>query len=501
MSLITGRERRANAGSRMKALLNEEAEMEDLFEAIESDEEFENAALLAVEEEDIVDSDFDVDSGDSEVEREVEGLEEDKIIAREERQARKFTIPTHKAPAVTKRQTDQAAPKERAPKVNRTIRPPKPSMAESMASAPRQSFRSATLQNRQHVEKQLKEYEQRRALIPKRDKPVIRTLTQEEMLAEAAITEEANIASLENWQQMEAERMAKAKRREKKKIVGPIVRYYSYTDGDESERPRKKRLLIIEEKNGKNDVTEILDKDVLEWMEKDVLEKSDMIGRNLIYFEGDANESLAVPHNRRAIDNEVEMWEQEEEFDLSNLSDGELDRIDLIPSLTGWLDKEPRPTHPTICPVTAKLAPYKDPATGVPYADTQAFRILRQCLDHSIVWSETYDAFITLPNQTRGAKGVPEGWEHMATGKLDGQPDWVIDGKLTIPTWLKKQRGIGTDDLEVEQNVQKQPSPERDGSQQGSAPVTEPAIVVPQEDNAQAATSSRASRRTRSRSK
>jgi hypothetical protein len=86
----------------MKALLNEEAEMEDLFEPIESDEEFENAGMhvlpldqpmnkyshffSAVEEEDIVDSDFDVDSGDSEAEREVEGLEEDKLIAREERQ-------------------------------------------------------------------------------------------------------------------------------------------------------------------------------------------------------------------------------------------------------------------------------------------------------------------------------------------------------------------------------------------------------------------------------
>jgi hypothetical protein len=29
----------------MKALLNDEAEMEDLFEAIESDEEFENAGM------------------------------------------------------------------------------------------------------------------------------------------------------------------------------------------------------------------------------------------------------------------------------------------------------------------------------------------------------------------------------------------------------------------------------------------------------------------------
>ncbi|CAM0141982.1 unnamed protein product [Umbelopsis sp. WA50703] len=482
----------------MKALLNEEAEMEDLFEPIESDEEFENAA---VEEEDIVDSDFDVDSGDSEAEREVEGLEEDKLIAREERQSRKVAIPTHKAPAVTNRPINQTTHRERAPKANRTVRPPKPSMAESMASAPRQSFRSATLKNRQHVEEQLKEYEQRRALLPKRDKPTIRMLTQEELLVEAAITEEANVASLENWQQMEAERMAKAKRREKKKIVGPIVRYYSYTDGDESERPRKKRIMVVENKDGKNNVTEILDKHVLDWMEKDVLEKSDMIGRNLIYFEGDANEPLVIPHNRRAVDHDVEMWDQEEEFDLSNLSDGELDRIDLIPSLTGWLDKEPRPAQPTVCPITAKLAPYKDPATGVPYADTHAFHILRQCLDHSILWSETYDTFITLPNQKRGAKGVPEGWEHIASGKLDGQPDWMIDGTLTIPTWLKNQRGVSTDDSRVEQNIQKEPSPERDGSQQDSALATVTSIEAPLENSSQAAIPSRTSRRTRSRSK
>jgi hypothetical protein len=91
----------------MKALLNDEAEMEDLFEAIESDEEFENAGMNAtrwlyvidrfsmmitplstflVDEEDIVDSDFDVESGDSEVEREAEGEQEDKMIEREERQ-------------------------------------------------------------------------------------------------------------------------------------------------------------------------------------------------------------------------------------------------------------------------------------------------------------------------------------------------------------------------------------------------------------------------------
>ncbi|KAI9288845.1 YL1 nuclear protein-domain-containing protein [Umbelopsis sp. AD052] len=439
MSLVETRERRANAGSRMKALLNDEAEMEDLFEAIESDEEFENA----VEEEDIVDSDFDVESGDSEVEREAEGEQEDKMIEKEERQARKVVVPTHKPPAVAAAKK-QVSIRETKQQEIRVVRALKPSMAESMASAPRQSSRSATLKNRQQVEEQLKEYEHRRALLPKRDKPVIKTLTQEEMLAEAVITEQANKASLENWQQMEAERMAKAKRREKQGIIGPFIRYFSYTDGEESERPRKKRIMVIEEDHGNNVVREITDKEVVEWMEKDVLEKSDMIGRNLISFEGDfTSPQPIIPHNRRAAAAvDTEMYDQDVEYDLSNLSDGELDRIDLIPALTPWLDKELRPIQPSLCPVTSKVAHYKDPATGVPYADPQAFQVLRDCLNHKNVWSEVCNAFVTLPGHTRGAKGVPEGWEYFSVGKLDGQPDWMIDGKVAMPEWFKKLRGI-----------------------------------------------------------
>lgn len=269
------------------------------------------------------------------------------------------------------------------------------------------------------------------------------------MLAEAAITEQANIASLENWQQMEAERMAKAKRKEKQGIIGPLIRYYSYTDGEESERPRKKRIMLIEQEEGKNVVRELVDKEIVEWMEKDVLEKSDMIGRNLIYFEGDPSAPLA-PNGRRGPDYDTEMLDQDAEFDLSDLSDGELDRTDLIPALTQWLDKEPRPVQPTLCPITAKVAYYKDPATGVPYADATAFRTLRQCLDHSIVWSEVCSAFITMPGPIRGAKGVPEGWERMITGKLDGQADWMTGDKISVPDWLKKLQGISTESQSTE---------------------------------------------------
>lgn len=325
-------------------------------------------------------------------------------------------------------------------------------------------------------------------------------------MAEAVITEQANKASLENWQQMEAERMAKAKRREKQGIVGPFIRYYSYTDGEESERPRKKRIMVIEEDHGNNVVREITDKEVVEWMEKDVLEKSDMIGRNLISFEGDFTSPQPItPHGRRAPAVDTDMYDQDVEYDLSNLSDGELDRIDLIPALTPWLDKELRPIQPTLCPITSKVAHYKDPVTGVPYADPHAFRVLRDCLNHKNVWSEVCNAFVTLPGQTRGAKGVPEGWEYFSVGKLDGQPDWMIDDKVAMPEWLKEIRGIPKDQPMAESTVAN--GIEDAGNQmdmqsaQQSTAVSLDQPVAPVEKKESASTSPTGTRRTRLRSR
>jgi vacuolar protein sorting-associated protein 72 len=325
-------------------------------------------------------------------------------------------------------------------------------------------------------------------------------------LAEAVITEQANKASLENWQQMEAERMAKAKRREKKGIIGPFIRYFSYTDGEESERPRKKRIMVIEEHHGRNVVREITDKHIVEWMEKDVLEKSDMIGRNLISFEGDfSSPQPNLPNSRRSTAVDTEMYDQDVEYDLSDLSDGELDRIDLIPALTPWLDKELRPVQPTLCPITSKVAHYKDPITGVPYADPYAFRILRDCLNHNIVWSEVCNAFVTLPGQTRGAKGVPEGWESFSVGKLDGQPDWMIDDKVVMPDWLKKLRAVTPDDPVTENATSTATADTANHSHTTSGHETTSASsdqpVEPPETTSTASKSPTGTRRTRSRSK
>lgn len=73
-----------------------------------------------------------------------------------------MVVPTHKVSAAPKKQVAKAPTSEAVERQPKVPRMPKPSMAESMASAPRQSSRSATLKNRQLVEEQLKEYEQRR---------------------------------------------------------------------------------------------------------------------------------------------------------------------------------------------------------------------------------------------------------------------------------------------------------------------------------------------------
>ncbi|KAF8641545.1 hypothetical protein AX16_009922 [Volvariella volvacea WC 439] len=61
-----------------------------------------------------------------------------------------------------------------------------------------------------------------------------------------------------------------------------------------------------------------------------------------------------------------------------------------------------------VCPITGLPAKYKDPRSGVPYADSRAFRILTQILKHEYVWSKELGCYVgrresgdsTTPNST-----------------------------------------------------------------------------------------------------
>ncbi|KAJ7250648.1 YL1 nuclear protein-domain-containing protein [Mycena rebaudengoi] len=51
-----------------------------------------------------------------------------------------------------------------------------------------------------------------------------------------------------------------------------------------------------------------------------------------------------------------------------------------------------RPTQ--TCPITGRPAPYRDPRTGVPYADAAAFEVLGRVLRHEFVWSPGLGTYV-----------------------------------------------------------------------------------------------------------
>lgn len=46
------------------------------------------------------------------------------------------------------------------------------------------------------------------------------------------------------------------------------------------------------------------------------------------------------------------------------------------------------------CPITGKAAPYRDPRTGAPFADLEAYRTLSHLLEHEYVWSDSLGCYI-----------------------------------------------------------------------------------------------------------
>ncbi|KAI8884652.1 YL1-domain-containing protein [Backusella circina FSU 941] len=377
MSFVQERERRANAGSRMKALLDEQMDMEVLFDYNENevDEAF---SEKEDEEMDVLDSDFDLDSSEGEQEEIEEGQKMDKQLQREERQTHKTFIPP---PSSTKTPNKPTIPK--------LGRKRKPKAHESHENV-RYSSRKSTVLNRVLVEEQRKEDELRRAAQPKRKRLAQTKLTQEELLAEAAITEEKNRDSLLEWQQKEQLRKDNARKREKKAIEGPFIRYHSFADGDLQKRPKVRRLIMIKSDDDKkeNTSTEITDKETLEWHKQKDYDDCDLMGRTCISF---------INYQQQ----------QEDKMETKDLSDKELEQLDLIEQFKPWLKRSPKPNAPTLCPITGQVARYRDPQTGVPFFNKEAYRAIRSCLNNEQAWSSCMGMFV---GDVPSASGVPKGW-------------------------------------------------------------------------------------------
>ncbi|SPO30436.1 related to VPS72 - component of the SWR1 complex, required for vacuolar protein sorting [Ustilago trichophora] len=245
--MVTSRSKRSTAGNRLKALLDQELEKDEIFAEVENDIDFE-----AKEDEDgvdIVDSDFDRDSDDdarnfdedeSEGEREIEAAEK---AEKQKRRAAARAVGIVKrptaAPRITRRpfssSTSSAAQEETSAKRRRiSFAPDQPTSSSTGASSTtaadsnrRTSARAATVASKLEVESRLEEASQRRAAQPA--KVVVKkkaSLTQDALIAEALEVEEENRESLRRFLEQEEERRAKQRQR-KERITGPFVRWMS----------------------------------------------------------------------------------------------------------------------------------------------------------------------------------------------------------------------------------------------------------------------------------
>jgi vacuolar protein sorting-associated protein 72 len=72
--------------------------------------------------------------------------------------------------------------------------------------------------------------------------------------------------------------------------------------------------------------------------------------------------------------------------------------------------KTPKPVKHAqeLCPITSLPARYRDPSTGVPYANAYAYRKLQDLKKHQFIWSSMLGCFVGASGIV--ARGVPEGF-------------------------------------------------------------------------------------------
>jgi vacuolar protein sorting-associated protein 72 len=260
-------------------------------EAFEKDDE---------EDVDVVDSDF-------------SNSETDEVIDQDEdepkRKRKKVVIKAYREP---KPETEEAQPRE-TPKPKRIT--PREGLRKSTRSLT--VSKAEELKQKQHEEKEKRSKQKQHKF---KAPPGMRRLTQEELLAEAKITEEENLASLAAYQRLEADR--KKTKIQKVTYKGPLIRYCSLS------------MPVVELHEPILKVDEI-DKD--EEDSKVSVDSSKRCSRNFLIFTDAKN----FP---------------ESYFPIKKV-------------------KHPQRKY---CPVTGLPARYRDPLTGLPYANAQAFRYIRE---------------------------------------------------------------------------------------------------------------------------
>ncbi|XP_034945101.1 vacuolar protein sorting-associated protein 72 homolog [Chelonus insularis] len=354
--MASTRERRANAGSKMARLLNEEEEDEFYkttyggFDEVEQDNDY----MEEDEGEDEVDSDFSIDENDEPVsDTEQEGP----------KKKRRLVTKAYKEPKPVTVQP-RSAPKEKKPRVPRQKR-------FLSDSTERKSIRRSTAAKSAATQRRLKERNEDQRRKVKKIRHDVWKPTQEELLKEALETEKINLKSLEKYQKLESEK--KNTRTVRKAFVQPMIRYQSLSMpvmvlSETTQVDRDNDRINVEGDDDKPNEsnTNSNQSDVLLSSQESSCPVEDV----------DSNEDLESNSNKHLVKKGVELQgEQTGDFYERTFITFETERLFLKAFKK---TPPPRKTLRSLCAITRLPAKYLDPITNLPYRNVQTFRILRE---------------------------------------------------------------------------------------------------------------------------
>uniref|UniRef100_A0A3B4UDF0 Vacuolar protein sorting-associated protein 72 homolog n=1 Tax=Seriola dumerili TaxID=41447 RepID=A0A3B4UDF0_SERDU len=213
----------------------------------------------------------------------------------------------------------------------------------------RKSVRQSTSEHTRKTNLRLQERQDapRRRRGAHRDRP----LTQEELLAEAKITAEINIRSLENYERLEADK--KKQVHKKRRFEGPTIRYHSV---------------------------------LMPLVSHSVLKEENVDVEGLAHARQTAPQNPTTPSQQPAgglCSRTYITFSDDEAFEAA---------------FPRSAQSSPQLPVQEVCPVTHKAALYRDPVTDIPYANTRAFRIIREAY-------RKYVAAHGFPNTSGGVTG------------------------------------------------------------------------------------------------
>ena len=334
--MAASRSRRDHAGAKMSGLLDKEEEDDFYkttyggFDDVGDDKDFDYHSPN--EDEDQVDSDFSIDEND-----EVKSDPEDEEASKKKvKRGDGVQTKAYKEP----KRNDVAKPKPALskPKTKTTLKLSQKDYGRRLGT--RTSTANKTSETIKIIRRREAESKRKRLKLKKKQKVEIK-MTQEEILKEAKITEKMNLESLKKYEEMELENKRKAIRSGTRVVKGSAIRYQSLT-----------MPLIEEVKSEEVDVKMEVGEDGCQERDATKEKRKQHQSRTFISFSDDATLKENFPKSNRRL------------------------------------------PATKICPVTRLPAKYFDPVTELPYANLQAFKIIREAYYQQL--------------ETRGDKTDPE---------------------------------------------------------------------------------------------